>query len=453
MHTQFNSTTVLLSELANVLGYNVINNTRVSSIAIDSRKIEKNCIFVAFQGQQHDGHKFVKQAEESGAIAAVVEQIQPNINIPQFQVPSSLGAIRELAICFRQKINCPVIALTGSNGKTTVKNMLASILPKPSFATIGNYNNQIGVPISLSHLLPEHLYAVFELGANKAGDIAYTVEMVKPTVALINNIGNAHLEGFGSEEGIAKAKGEIYAGLSPSGIAVINQDDKWHDFWKSTIGTRQIIKFALNNNPGINVFTKNLELMPSGCYKFLLNISDKNLPIRLRVPGLHSVHNALAAAACAYAAGVPSADIISGLEGFIGVAGRLMQLSGKKNSLILDDTYNANLNSFKAAIKVLSAMSGERILVMGDMGELGAEEINHHQQVGYFAKESGIEKIFTLGKLSQYAADAFGKGASHFDSIEELVAAILPMIGNESKILVKGSRSAAMERVVKCLAK
>ena len=305
-------------------------NVDIKGFCIDSRKLNPGELFIALKGEQDDGHLFVAHAQDKGAIAALVQHSTPDL-LPQIEVTDTLQALAHIACTHRQEIHCPVIALTGSNGKTSVKEMVACILPKPSWATQGNLNNHIGAPLSVLGLNKEHQYAVFELGANHAGEIAYTAAIVRPQVALINNIGPAHVEGFGSIDGVAQAKGEIYAALSPSGTAIVNEDDAYNHFWDEVIGGRKTIRFSLHTRADVCVHNQNLEMLANGCGAFTLELPGSiHLDIRLRVPGLHNVANALAAASCCYAVGINAQKIQEGLNQYSGVSGRLSFLEGKK---------------------------------------------------------------------------------------------------------------------------
>ncbi len=339
-----------------------------------------------------------------------------------------------------------MIALTGSNGKTTVKEMIAAILPKPAHATPGNLNNHIGAPLSVLRLRPEHRYAVFELGANHPGEIAYTVAIVKPQVALINNIAPAHIEGFGSIDGVARTKGEIYQGLAVGGTAIINDDDDYAHFWDELLIDKKIVRFSLTKP--VDVYAQDISFNAQGWASFSLVLPSEHGQVNLQIPGEHTVRNALAAAACCYALGISLVDIVAGLQQFCGVAGRMTFLSGKNHSLVIDDTYNANLHSVLTAVKVLAKRQGRRILVLGDMGELGAWTQQHHEEVGYTAYRLGIDLLMTCGKHSEYSTRAFAGTAKHYPNHDELAQDLLPKLDKDTTVLVKGSRSAAMEKIV-----
>lgn len=421
----------------------------LTGVCIDSRQVKPGNLFVALRGERFDGHDFIAEAVAQGAAAVLCNQANPKINVPQLEVSDTLQALARIASHHRQSISCPMIALTGSNGKTTVKEMIASILPKPAHATAGNLNNHIGVPLTLLQLKPEHRYAVFELGANHPGEIAYTVAMVQPQVALVNNIAPAHIEGFGSIDGVAHTKGEIYQGLAANGTAVINEDDEYAHFWDGLLTDKKVLRFSLTKP--VDVYARDLSFNQQGCASFTLVLPDGQAQLTVKVPGEHTVRNALAAAACCYAAGIPLTEIIRGLSQFSGVAGRMTFLPGKNQSLVIDDTYNANLRSVLTAVDVLSKRQGRRILVLGDMGELGAWTQQHHEEIGHAAHRHGIDLLMTCGVHSEHTSKAFGSAARHYKNQEELAQDLLSKLDANTTVLVKGSRSSAMEKIVRQL--
>ncbi|WP_133139770.1 UDP-N-acetylmuramoyl-tripeptide--D-alanyl-D-alanine ligase [Legionella genomosp. 1] len=433
-----------LEEITKILGCPEFAG-EIQRIVIDSRQVKKGDLFVALQGERLNGYEFILDAQANGAAAVICEQKHPEANIPQILVDNSLTAMTELAKAHRQSIDCPVIALTGSNGKTTVKEMIASILPKPSHATFGNLNNHIGAPLSVLQLSKAHRYAVFELGANHPGEIAHTVAIVKPQIALINNIAPAHIEGFGSIDGVARAKGEIYEGLSENGTAVVNQDDHYAHFWDGLFTDRKVLRFGLHTG---DVHARDITYDDKGCASFTLILPNGSEKIHLQVPGEHSIRNALAASSCTHAAGISSGDIANGLNTFSGVKGRMTYLAGKNNSIVIDDTYNANLRSVLTAVDVLSKRQGKRILVLGDMGELGAWTQKHHEEIGQAALSHGIDLLLTCGRQSEFTSKAFGQAARHYTSQDALAQDLLPQLDSSTTVLVKGSRSAAMENIV-----
>lgn len=439
-----------LNTISQQLGLEHTSTLPITGVSIDSRKIEPGMLFVALRGEQFDGHDFVEAAIARGAVAIVCERRIDNVgNTPQLVVPDTLQALARIATLHRQHVTCPVIALTGSNGKTSVKEMIAAILPQPSYATPGNFNNHIGAPLSVLQLQPEHRYAVFELGANRRGDIAYTVAIAQPHIALINNIAPAHIEGFGSIEGVAIAKGEIYAGLPAQGTAIVNEDDDYAHYWDGMLHDKRVLRFSLDKP--VDVYAKALDMDDLGCAKFTLVLPLGEAFVHLSVPGVHSARNAVAAAACCYAAGVSLDDIVRGLHEFQGVAGRMTYLKGKCQAVVIDDSYNANLRSVLTAIEVLAKRPGHRILVLGDLGELGQWTQSHHEEIGRAAKRCGIERLMTCGEHSQFTTQAFGEGATHYHQQDELAQDVLACLNGHTTVLVKGSRSAAMEKVVQQL--
>lgn len=437
---------MMISELAALLKTNCIRDAEWTGVCIDSRRLLPGHVFVAIQGERFDGHQFIHDAVKNGASAVICRQAVADIDIPQLVVPDTTQALATVAAHHRQSVDCPIIALTGSNGKTTVKEMIASILPFPSFATPGNLNNHIGAPLSVLQLQPEHRYAVFELGANHLSEIAHTVKVVQPQVALINNIAPAHIDGFGSIDGVARAKGEIYEGLNHEGTAVINDDDAYAHFWDALLTNKKTIRFSVTKPTTIHA--RDLVLNQQGCAQFILVTPMGERSIKLLVPGMHNVNNALAAAACTYALGISLPAIQEGLSRFTGVPGRMTFLKGRQNACIIDDTYNANLRSVLMAIDVLAARPGMRVLVFGDMGELGRWSEQHHHEVGLAARSKGIDMLMTCGHHSEAAARAFGEGAQHYDSQARLVDDLQARLDENTTILVKGSRSSAMEKIV-----
>lgn len=435
-----------LDYIAQILDCKTVAPIEINSIEIDSRKVNPGSLFAALKGERFDGHDFIAEAARRGAAAVICEKPCADVTIPQLIVKDTLQALTSLATAWRQTIDCQVIALTGSNGKTSVKEMIASILPQPSHATKGNMNNHIGAPLSALQLLPEHRYAVFELGASHIGEIAHTVAIVKPHVTLINNIAPAHIEGFGSIDGVARAKGEIYQGMAEKGTAIVNDDDDYAHFWDSILQGKKVMRFSLKHQS--DVYANNLVYDKNNCANFQLVLPDSTIDLHLQVPGEHNARNALAAAACCFALGINASDIRKGLQQFTGVAGRMTYRNGQNHSLIIDDTYNANLRSVLTAVEVLAQRPGKRILVLGDMGELGIWTQKHHEEVGHTAKQKGIDLLLTYGVHSEFTSSAFGKAARHYKSQDDLVRDLLPQLNENTTVLVKGSRSAAMEKVV-----
>jgi UDP-N-acetylmuramoyl-tripeptide--D-alanyl-D-alanine ligase len=435
-----------LNTVAEALSQSCPVSLELTGVCTDSRLIKPGNLFVALSGDKFDGHAFVQAVEQQGAVAAIVQQRVDGVQMPQFVVEDTLIALAQIATAHRKDMHLPVIALTGSNGKTTVKEMIASILPSPSLATKGNLNNHIGAPLSVLALTPEHRYAVFELGANHLGEIAHTVAVVQPQVALINNIAPAHVEGFGSIEGVARAKGEIYKGLASDGIAVVNDDDAYAHFWDDLIGDRTIIRCSMDHVA--DVYAEEVHLDESGRAQYTLVVPNGRIDMHLQVPGLHNVRNSLAAAACCYAVGLGIKDIEQGLKNFTGVKGRMTLLTGINQCTIIDDTYNANLRSVLAGLEVLAGRSGDKIFVFGDMGELGEWAVPHHQEVGLAARRLGVNQLLTCGSYSHFTSEAFGDGGQHFENQDALVDFLVNKLSENTTVLVKGSRSSAMEKIV-----
>lgn len=421
----------------------------ISGVCIDTRTLLPGQLFIAIEGDHFDGHQFVREAEAKGAVAAIVKHRIPGVSMPQWLVNDPLQALAKLASWHRQTINCPVIALTGSNGKTTVKEMIAAILPPLSHATKGNLNNHIGAPLSVLQLNAQHRYAVFELGANHPGEIAHTVAIVNPDVTLINNIAPAHVEGFGSIDGVAIAKGEIHQGLKANGTAIVNADDAYVHFWDELLLDKKVLRFS--STQIADIYAQDIRLDDEGCGQFLLVSPKGRIEIKLQVPGLHNIQNALAAASCCYAVGISMQAIQQGLAHFTGVKGRMTFLSGKNQAVVIDDTYNANLRSVLTALDVLAGRPGRKIMVFGDMGELGPWTALHHKEVGLAARQLGIDQFFSCGVHSALASAAFGECAIHCSTQEELLQHLLPELEINTTILVKGSRSSAMEKIVQLI--
>ncbi|HET9702000.1 MAG TPA: UDP-N-acetylmuramoyl-tripeptide--D-alanyl-D-alanine ligase, partial [Burkholderiales bacterium] len=372
-------------------------------------------------------------------------------SIPLLVVADTRIGLGELAAHWRGKFRMPLVALTGSNGKTTVKEMLASILreaagaPAAVLATQGNLNNDIGVPLMLLRLGPGHRYAVIEMGMNHAGEIAYLTRLARPDVALITNAGSAHIEFLKTREGIARAKGEIFEGLAPGGAAVINADDDFAGLWRAAAGARRVVDFGLVQAAAVSAGCR---IGPEAT-ELHLRLPGAEVDTKLRVPGLHNVRNALAAAAAAVALDVAPAAIARGLAAFSGVKGRLQRVPAIRGATLIDDTYNANPESVAAALDVLAAAPGKRLLVIGDMGELGSGAAALHAEIGRKARACAVDALLALGEASVHAARAFGPGARHFERIEDLLAELENLLAPGVTVLVKGSRFMRMERVVK----
>ncbi|MDH5784686.1 MAG: UDP-N-acetylmuramoyl-tripeptide--D-alanyl-D-alanine ligase [Chromatiales bacterium] len=439
----------LLSTAATWLGAKVIGqDVEFCGVSSDSRSIESGSLFIALRGPNHDGHQHVAAAAQAGAVAALVEHPVDCV-IPQIIVDDSRIALGRLASAWRRELGLPLVAVTGSNGKTTVKEMCAAILAQAgmTLATRGNLNNDIGAPLTLLRLTREHRYGVIEMGANHPEEIRYLTNLTRPQVAILNNAGSAHLEGFGSLEGVARAKGEIFEGLEEHGVAIINADDRYASLWREMNAGRQVLTFGLEQSADISsrwqgdVYGSRLEVVTPVC-EFRLDIA---------LPGRHNVMNALAAIAAATALNIDSHQIIAGLESLQPVGGRLQAQRGVNGATVIDDSYNANPDSMGAGIRVLAECHGQRYLALGDMGELGVNTVELHRSVGSEAREAGIDQLYATGELSRGAVEAFGENGHYFEQQQQLIEALIPQLTSDVTVLVKGSRSSHMERVVEAL--
>lgn len=418
----------------------------------DSRAIQPGDLFVALRGERFDGHEFVAQAIAQGAVAAVVEEVAEGWQgIPLLRVADTRRGLGALAAFWRARFAIPLVAVTGSNGKTTVKEMIAAILRTASgtgesvLVTRGNLNNDIGMPLTLLGLRDGHRFAVIEMGMNHPGEIAGLTAIACPDVALVNNAQAAHLAGLGTVREVALAKGEIFQGLKSDGVAVINADDAHAGLWRELAGGRRAMTFGLAQPAEVSA---RVQAGPYGS-ELELRTPQGTVLVSLRIPGEHNVRNALAAAAAATALGVDPAAIAAGLSGFTGVGGRLQRKEALHGATLIDDTYNANPDSVAAAIAVLAAVPGRKVLVLGDMGELGRGAPELHAEIGRRARDAGIDRLFALGDLSRHAAAEFGRGGRHFEYIEDLLAELENLLAPEVTVLVKGSRFMRMERVVR----
>ncbi len=446
-----------LHEAASAIGAQVLGaDAAFTSVSTDTRSIVPGALFVALKGERFDGHAFLPQAIAAGAVAAMVQrEAVPQASVaPLLIVEDTRLGLGALAAYWRKRSNAGVVAVTGSNGKTTVKEMIAAILraycvahggtEDQVLATIGNLNNDIGVPLTLFRLTPSHRYAVIEMGMNHPGEIGYLSKLACPRVALVNNVQRAHLGMFESVEGIAQAKGEIFQGLDFDGVAVINADDPHAGLMRLLAGDRECLEFGLEKPAPISA---RYELREFGSHVEITAPSGE-AHVALQQPGLHNVRNALAAAAVGIALGIDLGSIATGLNRMTAVKGRLVRKAGLNGAVVIDDSYNANPDSVRAAIEVLAAAKGTKILVLGDMGEIGGEGPQMHAEAGEAARNAGIDALYALGNLSAQAAAAFGHGALHFSGAHELIDALQPRLQVGATVLVKGSRFMAMERVV-----
>lgn len=424
-------------------------DTEVAGVAIDTRRLQPGELFAAIPGERVDGHDYVAQAAAQGASAALVTR-RVEADIPQVLVNDTQLALGDLASAARAQRDVRVIGITGSNGKTTVKTLTASILARHgrTHVNIGNYNNELGLPLTLLAMPEDTEFAVLEMGAGKPGDIAYLAGIARPDIGLVNTIAPAHLERMGSVEGIAETKGALYAALPSDGVAIINADDAFASFFSGLAGTRRQLRFGLQQSADLTATQIEHDLTAS---RFMLHTPQGETLIRLPLPGRHNVANALAAAAIALALEVPLATIALGLEHVPGVAGRLHAEHMPGDWLLIDDSYNANPGSFGAAIETLALATGERWLVMGDMAELGPQARTLHASIGARAAQAGLERLFAVGPLSAAAVEAFGATGTHFADKAALAEALRRQLHAGVSCLVKGSRSSGMEQVVAAL--
>lgn len=453
-----------LSQIASAINAQHVGaDVMFTSVGADSRHIQAGQLFVALKGEHFDGGTFIAQAFEQGAAAVLVNA---DANIAQMTKPALIvkdtyQALGLIAQYWRQQFNVPLIAVTGSAGKTTVKEMLSSILqaasrPAQVLATYGNLNNHIGMPMTLLKLTAEHQYAVIEMGMNHSGEIDYLSRIAQPNVALINNAGSAHIGELGSLEAIAKAKGEIFSGLKPNGVAVLNMDDTFAPLWQHLTQHHQHLTFGLKNTADVTASY----ILKEDTSDIALHTPIGDIAIHLPAPGLHNVYNAIAASVGALAVNTPLNAIKAGLEAYQGVKGRMQHVQGMNGAVIIDDTYNANPVAMKAAIDVLKVRTGKKYVVLGDIGELGENATAMHADVGHYASLTNIDGLLTFGTLSQEMTNAFNRHrkidmlhipAQHFSDINMVVNALKPLLQPHTTLLIKGSRFMAMERIVNAL--
>ena len=453
----------LESALAWLIGARGVNLQSVVAdrVHTDSRSLRSGDLFIALRGERFDGNQFIAQAKAQGAVAVVCEASgeaeAAAQGLPALVVPDARLALGQLAAGWRAQFDLPVIAVTGSNGKTTVTQMIAAILRAHAgdgaLSTQGNLNNDIGVPLTLLNLRTHHRMAVVELGMNHPGEIAYLAQLTKPTVALVNNAQREHQEFMGTVEAVALENGAALLSLPSQGVAVYPADESYTPVWQNQSGARAQHTFAMGHGDGAADVRAAVVVWQSGAWQFTLKTPVGTAPVRLHIAGRHNVKNALAASACALAAGVPLAAVAQGLQAFEPVKGRsralLLQTPAGEITLV-DDTYNANPDSVRAAIDVLTELPSPRLLVLGDMGEVGDQGPAFHAEVGAYAAECGIEAFYTLGDLCLHAGQAYG-AAQHFDHMDSLLAAVAQHAVQFQSIVVKGSRFMKMERVVEAL--
>ena len=437
-------------------------NPRLEGVSTDSRTVASGELFIALRGERFDGHEYVEAAAARGAAAAMVEAAWAegrSLALPTLAVADTRLALGYLGAWWRARFELPLVGVTGSNGKTTVKEMTAAILRARAqaegfdpelavLATAGNLNNDIGLPQMLLRLHGSHRAAVIEMGMNHPGEIAYLSRLAQPTVALVNNAQRAHLAGLGGVAEVARAKGEIFDGLRAGGTAVINADDPFCELWRGMNAGRRILSFGLDQPAEVR---GRVEAKALGS-RLAIEAPQGAGTVQLQVPGVHNARNALAAAAVALAAGADLAAVSAGLSFFRGVKGRLQIRPAAAGAVLIDDSYNANPDSVRAAIDVLAATPGRKLLVLGDMGEIGGQAGQFHDEVGGYAKSQGVDRLLALGEMSELAARNFGSGGQHFGSLEALLEALLPQLDGETVVLVKGSRFMRMERVADAVA-
>ena len=446
MMDKLNSFSMSLDDIAQVLsGKRVGENVTVTGLSTDTRTINGGELFVALKGPNFDGHDYIKTAMDKGAAACLVQnEVDTNVVV----TTDTHQALGLLAKAWRKQFKKTVFAITGSNGKTTVKEMIASIIRQEQsvMATHGNLNNDIGVPLTLFRLNDSYDAAVIEMGANHLNEISYLTGITSPDIAIVTNIGPAHLEGFGSIENTAKAKAEIFQGLSKSGTAIINADDDFYEEFKEACKQYSVISFGMND-ADVTCQSK------SSAEGSLLKVSTPKggCEIKLKLLGSHNVMNALTAIAASIAANISLKQITKGLESLTPVNGRLQMKQGLNNSLVIDDTYNANPSSLIAALNVLQSFSGKHLLALGDMGELGDKAEALHIDAGAYAKKSGVDSLYSFGKLAAKAAKEFGGKGFCYDKHEDMIEALRDELSQDVTLLVKGSRSMHMENIVNAL--
>jgi len=428
------------------------NDAAFAAVCTDTRKLQRGDLFVALRGPNFDGNEFLAEAAARGAVGALAERAGPE-GFPVILVEDALSALQLAAQGWRTRFSLPLIGVAGSNGKTTSKEMIAAILrcAGTTLATQGNLNNHIGVPLTLLRLAPEHRYAVIEMGANHPGDVAQLANFAVPSIGIVTNAGAEHLEGFGSLEGAARAEGELFAALTHEGVAVLNADDEFAGLWRDMTVAR-IVTFGLGSKADFSARDIETSVGAEGFRtRFMLVTPQGETAITLQLAGKHNVVNALGAAAAAVAAGASLAQVAEGLAAVRAVPGRLQWRAALEGGWIIDDSYNANPSSLQAAIDVLEALGGRRFLVLGEMGELGSFSREAHLEAGRYARVHGVERLFGFGAQSRLAVESFGEGGSWHADADELATQVAAAMTPEVRVLIKGSRSNRLERVVAAL--
>lgn len=441
-----------LSQLTTALSARQVGaDASFTGVSIDSRSVGAGQLFIALTGPRFDGHDYLADVKAKGAVAALVEREVADVDLPQLLVKDCRVALGQLGALNRAAFDKPVVAITGSSGKTTVKEMLASILRTRGLvhATRGNLNNDLGAPLTLLEIASEHSAAVIELGASRIGEIRYTVGLARPQVVIINNAGTAHVGEFGGPEKIVEAKGEILEGLGEGGTAILNLDDKAFATWKARAGAHTVISFARSDIKA-DFYASDIGRDARGCPSFTLHGAGDSVAVQLNVLGEHNVSNALAAAAAAHAVGLSLNGIAAGLNAVQPVKGRTVAQIAPNGVRVIDDSYNANPTSMCAAIDILAGFSGRTVLVLGDIGELGQWAEEGHRQVGDYARGK-VDALYAVGTNMIHAVTAFGADGRHFATQAELIEAVRAETASNTTILIKGSRSAAMENVVAAL--
>ncbi|SMG67058.1 UDP-N-acetylmuramoylalanyl-D-glutamyl-2, 6-diaminopimelate-D-alanyl-D-alanyl ligase [methanotrophic bacterial endosymbiont of Bathymodiolus sp.] len=446
--------TLTLNEVSEILQGELVGaSVPVSGLSIDTRTLVNGDIYLAIKGEQFDGHDFIAQAQQQGAGAMIVSK-KVDTDLPQLIVKDTRIALAELAGALRNKLQLKVCAITGSNGKTTVKEMIATILTVNSqvLFTQGNFNNDIGVPLTLLRLNQQHQYAVIEMGANHRGEIAYTSHYAKPDVSVITNVGPAHIEGFGSIEGVANAKAEIIQSLTDAGVAILNADDPFYSLWQELAGKRKVLSFGLSPAADIsaeNIITQEQDQQFKTCFDLVAE--GNSVPVELTLAGEHNVKNALAASAACLALGIGLEQIQTGLQNVKAVNGRLQLFTSAAGIKLINDTYNANPASLTVALEVLKQCPGEKWLALGAFGELGADSESIHSEMGREIKKAGVQRLFATGSMAENTVQAFGAGADYYAAQDDLIKSVKEQITPEQTLLVKGSRAQKMEVVVNAL--
>ena len=438
----------LLTAASAVDGQVVGGDAVFEHVVTDTRELHGGELFIALQGEHFDGQDFVQDAIRSGA-AAVMANRQLEVDLPTLVVTDTIRSLGQLAAYWREQFAIPLIAVTGSNGKTTVREMITRILEYdgPTLASTGNFNNQIGLPLTLLKLRDFHRYSVLEMGMNHPGEIGCLTRIAKPTIAVITNAASAHLEGLGDVTGVARAKAEMFLGMRSGSVAVINGDDRFATYWLARGRRYRTLTFGLESQADVRGEVE----WRDGDMDLEIRLPEESFEVKLNLLGRHNARNALAAAAVGWTAGVSAQHIREGLEQVLPIAGRLQPRKGRNKAVVIDDSYNANPASLRCAVRVLARKDGYRVLALGDMAELGRESEAFHRAAGRYAREKGIQRLLTTGTFSHLSAEEFGSGATHYDNPDELADELLGLLSPQVYVLVKGSRSARMERVVEVL--